>query len=383
MSWFLSLYTGLRPIAGQSIRWGFTVVLHSSHAECREDKIKAHIPDVNRGHIQGHSHPVQAEVVTVDKFLKQSPLSKCTAAPGLMSKTYGRRKLKARHHALDSETRSTPPVQLEDRGDDEENVICLRKRTIKRVLDSEDEISERCSSPSEMPSSHEPSPASKRSKTSKKHKLDAKPLRERLFETIVKTHGRMDTEFSSDRGKPGEAQSTRSPLTFIPVPNTLLPFTAPRNRARQWTLIDPRKSTSIHSASFLTSGKRAADCVVPITEVKDMFDHVPDHRQVPDGDLKLATCVNSQARSHRSTNSRPPKPSGRSTARAPIGHPKRQENDSRTSYPPLTFVEIPRPARGSKMKKKAHSGTSAGAHSLIGYSIWFLLIEKCALFRIY
>ena len=308
----------------------------------------------------------------MEKFLVQSSRPKCQAASGQRSKTYGRRKLKARQpqHTLDSEHRSGVLVQLEETAEDEQNVICLRKRTIRRVLDSEDESSsERYdSSSSELPSSHDHSPASRRRKAKKKRKLDSKPLRERLFETIVKTHGRMDNKFSRDKGKPGDSQSTRSPLSFIPVPNTISP---PGRRARQWTLIDPRKCTSMRSASFLTRGKKAADCVVPITEVKDMFDHVPDHQQLPDdGDLNFESCTSSQARSHHSTKHRAPEPTVRSTSRASTRHPKRQEDGSRTFYSPLTFVEIPRPGQESSTRKKTNAVTSTGAsfHILEGFT---------------
>ena len=76
-----------------------------------------------------------------------------------------------------------------------------------------------------------------------------KPLKERLFEAAVLTHGHPDDILVHGPTTGSELAPSRRPLRFIPnIQPELDEIDKPRPRT--WSLVDPRKSTAIRTASF-------------------------------------------------------------------------------------------------------------------------------------
>ena len=85
---------------------------------------------------------------------------------------------------------------------------------------------------------------SKRNPRLRSTRLKRKPLHERLYEAAVMTGGNPDDSFIHGGTK---EETTRLPLHFIPGVQSQSPQSEKR---RPWSLIDPRKTLAIRTASF-------------------------------------------------------------------------------------------------------------------------------------
>ncbi|KAF8806981.1 hypothetical protein BYT27DRAFT_6615672 [Phlegmacium glaucopus] len=78
-----------------------------------------------------------------------------------------------------------------------------------------------------------------------------KPLKDRLYEAAVLTHGHPDDILVHGAKTGSELAPSRRPLRFIPnIQPELDESHIDKRRTRTWSLVDPRKSVAIRTASF-------------------------------------------------------------------------------------------------------------------------------------
>ncbi|KAF8968183.1 hypothetical protein BDZ97DRAFT_2056598, partial [Flammula alnicola] len=205
-------------------------------------------------------------VLTVEDFLKRSGETKLKA-----QKVYRRKRLRKTRSlnanlnpnlSQPAQARNTDSAEQENDSDSESDAIQLRSRKISRGALSEVSSSDfGTSSPRHTPPLSSPGRKTLGSATNrKKTRKRRKTLKERLYEAAVSTHGDPDTPFIQQQD--GDDQ-TRIPLRFFPESvgesngdnyNGLGPSA---RRKQNWSLVDPRKSKAIRTASF-SSKIRAA-----------------------------------------------------------------------------------------------------------------------------
>ena len=199
-------------------------------------------------------------MMTVEDFLKRS--AKRETAEKKYSKPKRRIKRLGDNGAL-LKSDGQHEILGSDTGDASQNIMQLRSRKIRRVAMYESSTDE-----SSSPNHGESSPLEIKRKKTQGRKL--KPLKERLFEAAVLTHGDPDDILVHGPTSGSEPAPSRRPLRFVPnIQPELDGNQIDKQRQRTWTLVDPRKSTAIRTASFsskirpclqnmkLTSGKSA------------------------------------------------------------------------------------------------------------------------------
>jgi hypothetical protein len=176
-------------------------------------------------------------MMTVEDFLKRST-KKQNSKPKRRIKRLGDKgaliETERQHEILESDT-----------GDTSQGIMQLRSRKIRRATmyeslsDDDSSINYGESSPLEI----------KRKKTRGRI---LKPLKERLFEAAVLTHGNPDDILVHGPTTGSKLASSRRPLRFIPdiQPELDDGHQIDKRRPRTWSLVDPRKSTTIRTASF-------------------------------------------------------------------------------------------------------------------------------------
>jgi hypothetical protein len=132
-----------------------------------------------------------------------------------------------------------------DTGDTSQGVMQLRSRKIRRAT-----MYEPSSDESSSINHGESSPLKIKSKKIPRGRIQ-KPLKERLFEAAVLTHGDPDDILVHGPTAGPELAPSRRPLRFVP---NIQPEPdgnqIDKHRPQAWSFVDPRKSTAIHTASF-------------------------------------------------------------------------------------------------------------------------------------
>ena len=181
-------------------------------------------------------------MMTVEDFLKRST-KKETVERKQKCKPKRRIKRLGDNGAL-FKTEGQHEILGSDTGDASQNIMQLRSRKIRRATMYESSTDES--------SSHnhgESSPLEIKRKKTQGRIL--KPLKERLFEAAVLTHGDPDDILVHGPTSGSELAPSRRPLRFVPnIQPELDGNQIDKQRQRTWTFVDPRKSTAIRSASF-------------------------------------------------------------------------------------------------------------------------------------
>jgi hypothetical protein len=179
------------------------------------------------------------QMMTVEDFLKRSTKRE--------AKQYGKPKKRIKrlrdngalsdadgqHEILESDTRDTG-----------QDMMQLRSKKIRRAT-----IYESSSDESSSINHGESSPLEKKRKKARSRTL--KSLKERLYEAAVSTHGHPDDILVYGATNGSELAPSRRPLHFIPNTQPEIDDDQmDKRRLQTWSLIDPRKSTAIRTASF-------------------------------------------------------------------------------------------------------------------------------------
>ena len=178
-------------------------------------------------------------MMTVEDFLKRST-KKQNSKPKRRIKRLGDSgaliETERRHEILGSDT-----------GDASQGIMQLRSRKIRRAAmydsetlsDDDSSLNHGESSPLEI-------------KRKKPRGRILKPLKERLFEAAVLTHGNPDDILVHGSTTGSELAPSRRPLRFVPDIQSELDdgHQIDKRHPRTWSLVDPRKSTVIRTASF-------------------------------------------------------------------------------------------------------------------------------------
>ena len=179
-------------------------------------------------------------MMTVEDFLKRS-----TKREAVVKKQYG--KSKRRIKRLDDngalfEAERQHGILGSDAGDMGQDILQLRSKKIRRAT-----IYESSSDDDSSLNQGESSPLEKKRKKTRRH---IKPLKERLYEAAVLTHGHPDDILVHGVATGSELAPSRRPLHFIPNAQPELDDQTDNRRPATWSLVDPRKSTAIRTASF-------------------------------------------------------------------------------------------------------------------------------------
>jgi hypothetical protein len=177
-------------------------------------------------------------MMTVEDFLKRSTKKQ-------YSKPKRRIKRLGDNDGALFETERQHEILGSDTGDTSQGIMQLRSRKIRRAT-----MYESLSDESSSLNHGESSPLEiKRKKT--RGRILKKPLKERLFEAAVLTHGHPDDILVHGPTTGSELAPSRRPLHFIPnIQPELDGHQIDKRRPRTWSLVDPRKSTAIRTASF-------------------------------------------------------------------------------------------------------------------------------------
>lgn len=179
-------------------------------------------------------------MMTVEDFLRRS-----TKREAVTKKQYGRSKRRIKR--LDDNGALFEPerqheVSGSDAGDTGQDMMQLRSKKIRRATRYES------SSDESLSLNHgESSPLENQKRKTRSRIL--KPLKERLYAAAVLTHGHPDDILVHATGS--ELAPSRRPLCF--VPNTQPELDGDqmdKRRPQTWSLVDPRKSMAIRTASF-------------------------------------------------------------------------------------------------------------------------------------
>ena len=178
-------------------------------------------------------------MMTVEDFLKRSTKRE--------AKQYGkpkRRIKRLRDNGASSDADRQHEILESDTRDTGQDMMQLRSKKIRRAT-----IYESSSDESSSVNHGESSPLEKKRKKARSRTL--KPLKERLYQAAVSTHGHPDDILVHDTTNGSELAPSRRPLHF--VPNTrpeLDDDQMDKHRLQTWSLVDPRKSMAIRTASF-------------------------------------------------------------------------------------------------------------------------------------
>ena len=181
-------------------------------------------------------------MMTVEDFLKRS-----TKREAMEKKQYGKpkRRIKRLGDAL-----FKPGGQHEilgsDPGDTSQGIMQLRSRKIRRAT-----IYESSSDESSSLIHGESSPLKIMRKKTRLGGRTLKPLKDRLFEAAVLTHGDPDDILVHGPTTGSVLPPSRRPLRFVPsIQPELDGNQLEKHRPQTWSFVDPRKSTAIRTASF-------------------------------------------------------------------------------------------------------------------------------------
>ena len=181
-------------------------------------------------------------MMTVENFLKRS-----TKRETVEKKQYGKPKRRIKRLSDNGALLGTErqhEILGSDTGDTSQGIMQLRSRKIRRPT-----MYESSSDESSSLIHGESSPLDVKRKKTRGRKL--KPLKERLFEAAVLTHGDPDDILVHGHTTGSELAPSRRPLRFVPnIQPELDGNQTDKHRSRTWSFVDPRKSTAIRTASF-------------------------------------------------------------------------------------------------------------------------------------
>jgi len=178
-------------------------------------------------------------MMTVEDFLKGSSKRK-----GVVKKQYGRPKTRIKRLGDNGALFEAERPYGVWGSDASQDFIQLRSKKIRRAT-----MYEPSSDEASSPNHKESSPLE--SKTRKTRGRILKSLKERLYEAAVLTHGHPDDILVHGATTVPELAPSRRPLRFIPNTQPELDESQiGKRRPRTWSLVDPRKSMAIRTASF-------------------------------------------------------------------------------------------------------------------------------------
>ena len=181
-------------------------------------------------------------MMTVEDFLKRS-----TKRETVVKKQYGKPKRRIKRLGDNGalfETETQHKILGSDTGDTSQGIMQLRSRKIRRAT-----MHESSSDESSSLNHGESSPLEIKGKKTRGRIL--KPLKERLFEAAVLTHGHPDDILVHGPTNSSVLAPSRRPLRFVPnIQPEFDDYQIDKRRPRTWNLVDPRKSTAIRTASF-------------------------------------------------------------------------------------------------------------------------------------
>ena len=181
-------------------------------------------------------------MMTVEDFLKRSA-KRGTVVKKQYDKPKRRIKRLNDNGAL-FETERQYATLGSDTGDTSQDIMQLRSRKIRRAT-----IYESSNDESSSLNHGESSPLEIKRKKTRGRIL--KPLKERLFEASVLTHGDPDDILVHGTTTGSELAPSRRPLRFVPnMQPELDDYQIDKRRPPTWSLVDPRKSTALRTASF-------------------------------------------------------------------------------------------------------------------------------------
>lgn len=179
-------------------------------------------------------------MMTVEDFLKRS-----TKGKAVVKKQYGKTKTRIKRLGDNGallETEGQCKFLGPDQGDSSQGFMQLRSKKIRRTIYES-------SSDDDSALNEESSPL--KTKINGNRGRIHKPLKERLYEAVVLTHGHPDDVLVHDATSGSKLTSTRRPLHFIPNAQPELDDgQMDKRRPRTWSLVDPRKSMAIRTATF-------------------------------------------------------------------------------------------------------------------------------------
>ena len=181
-------------------------------------------------------------MMTVEDFLKRS-----TKKETVVKKQYSKPKRRIRRLGDKGalfETERQHDILGSDTGDTSQSIMQLRSRKIRRATMYESSNDE-----SSSLNHGESSPLEIKKKKTRGRIL--KPLKERLFEAAVLTQGNPDDILVHGPTNGSELAPSRRPLRFVPnIQPELDDCQIDKRRPRTLSLVDPRKSAAIRTASF-------------------------------------------------------------------------------------------------------------------------------------
>ena len=187
------------------------------------------------------SDPVQP-TMTVEDFLKRSAKRET-----VLKSQYGKPKRRIKRLGALFKTEGQHEILRSDTGDASQDIMQLRTRTVRRAT-----MYESSSDESSSLNRGESSPLEIKRKKTRGRIL--KPLKERLFEAAVLTHGDPDDILVHGPTTGSELAPSRRPLHFVPNIQPELDdgyqIDKHSDRPQTWSFVDPRKSTAIRTASF-------------------------------------------------------------------------------------------------------------------------------------
>ena len=269
----------------------------------RTPKCARQIQPENPGH-----RNLDSSMVTVEDFLKRSNKRG-------VKRQYGKPKRRTKRLGDNSalfKGETQQEILGSDAGDTSEDVMQLRSKKIRRATSYES------SSDESSPDHEESRPLQIKGKKNRNRML--KPLKERLYEAAVLTHGNPDDILVHGATTDSELASSRRPLCFIPSTQPELDdHQVNKSRPRTWTLVDPRKSMAIRSASFSSKTRPCLQHIDSTSSGKTSKLFVRPPRRWKFADASLANSSLTNLKSKRQPN----KPAVKTF-----------------EYPPLIFVSL-------------------------------------------
>ena len=232
----------------------------SSHSQCPKN-----FPDYGHQHTLKCARPIQPDnpsyghlttssnMMTVEDSLKGSKKRGDT-----VKKQYGKPKRRIKrlgdNGALFDADKQYEVLGSDPEDDTGQGFMQLRSKKIRRAV-----VYESSSDESSLLNQEDSSPL--QIKMKKTRGRMSKPLKERLYEASVLTHGNPDDILIHGTTTGSElASSSRRPLRFVPSARPELDNSQmDKRRPRTWSLVDPRKSMAIRAASFSSAIRRHVD----------------------------------------------------------------------------------------------------------------------------
>ena len=178
-------------------------------------------------------------MMTVEDFLKRSAKRET-----VLKKQYDKPKRRIKRLDVNGALFETEGQHAILGSDISQDIMQLRSRKIRRAT-----IYESSNDESSSLTHGESSPLEIKRKKPRRRIL--KPLKERLFEASVLTHGDPDDILVHGPTTDSELAPSRRPLRFVPnIQPELDGYQIDKRRPPTWSLVDPRKSTAIRTASF-------------------------------------------------------------------------------------------------------------------------------------